>query len=247
MKQLVFDHKDKMYEADLESGVDLSIPFGHEESYSAWGSPGMQAEPVRYGDWIGSVEAGAAVNFYDLRLNPHGNGTHTEWAGHIMKERGSVTDQIRGEWFLAFLVEGRPDASGCISEPELLVGYEELPPALVLRTTAAYQRPADRNFTGTAPPFLSPSFVHGLRKRGVDHLLIDLPSVDPEEDEGRLEAHRAFWFSGGEEWRPHATITEFIQVSAELEQGLYLLHLQLAPLTNDASPSRPILYPVKER
>jgi hypothetical protein len=62
-----------------------------------------------------------------------------------------------------------------------------------------------------------------------------------------LEAHRAFWFSGGEELRPHATITEFIQVPAELEQGLYLLHLQLAPLINDASPSRPILYPVKER
>ena len=72
------------------------------------------------------------------------------------------------------------------------------------------------------------------------HLLLDLPSVDPEHDGGALAAHKAFW---GLPDRPRhgATITELIAVPDTAEDGLYLLNLQTAALENDASPSRPIL------
>ncbi len=43
------------------------------------------------------------------------------------------------------------------------------------------------------------------------HLLIDLPSVDKENDQGKLLAHKAFWDYNGEQ-RMDATITEFVYI-----------------------------------
>lgn len=63
---------------------------------------------------------------------------------------------------------------------------------------------------------------------GVKHLLIDLPSIDKEKDEGRLEAHNAFWNTQGKV-RMEATITEFIFVPNSVTDGSYLLNLQIAP------------------
>ena len=80
-----------------------------------------------------------------------------------------------------------------------------------------------------------------LREIGVEHLLIDLPSVDREVDEGKLLSHNAFWNTSGE-IRFQATITELIFVADAIEDGQYLLHLQIAPFHNDATPSKPVLY-----
>jgi hypothetical protein len=40
----------------------------------------------------------------------------------------------------------------------------------------------------------------------------------------------------------HASITELIVVPEMLQDGLYLLNLQFAPIESDAAPSRPIVY-----
>ena len=80
-----------------------------------------------------------------------------------------------------------------------------------------------------------------LVDKGVEHLLVDLPSVDKERDGGVLAAHRAFWNFDGK-MRKRATITEFVYVSNKIEDGTYFLNLQVAPFENDASPSRPVLY-----
>ncbi len=83
---------------------------------------------------------------------------------------------------------------------------------------------------------------HILREeRGIKHLLIDQPSVDKEEDGGALAAHKAFW-NIPKNPELHATITELIFVPDEVEDGLYLLNLQVAPMENDAAPSRPVLF-----
>ena len=76
-------------------------------------------------------------------------------------------------------------------------------------------------------------------------MLIDLPSVDRESDEGKLLSHNAFWNTGGK-LRLDATITEFIFVPNTVEDGTYFLNLQMAPFENDASPSKPILYKTLE-
>ena len=75
------------------------------------------------------------------------------------------------------------------------------------------------------------------------HLLIDQPSVDREEDDGKLLAHKAFW-NYPEDIRKDATITEFIFVPNRIKDGSYLLNLQTAAFHNDATPSRPVLYSI---
>ena len=82
-----------------------------------------------------------------------------------------------------------------------------------------------------------------FRESGIKHILIDLPSVDKEKDNGALLAHKAFWDFNGDQ-RLDATITEFIYVPDTVEDGLYMIDLQVAPLENDAAPSRPILYKI---
>jgi len=74
-----------------------------------------------------------------------------------------------------------------------------------------------------------------------------LPSVDKEHDEGKLLAHKAFWNvtninSLNNDARLNCTITELIFVSNEIEDGSYILNLQIASFENDASPSKPVLY-----
>lgn len=243
MIQAFFQWNNVRYEVDLSCGVDLSTPYGAPNSVSAWGSPPVRFEPVRYGDWVGSVAAGASVNFFDIQLNPHGNGTHTEWAGHILPERGSVNDQLRLFWFPALLADVRVEGDGSIQEPFSLMEHQHLPEAVILRTSKSYTPPEDGNYSGAHPPYLLPEFAQTLAKKGVQHLLIDLPSVDPEEDGGALSAHKAFWGIDKGELRSGATISELLRIPASLQEGLYLLNLQMAPIANDASPSRPIVFP----
>jgi len=79
----------------------------------------------------------------------------------------------------------------------------------------------------------------------IKHLLIDLPSVDKEKDDGKLLSHNAFWNTAGE-LRMDATITEFIYVPNHVEDGEYLLNLMIAPFENDATPSKPVLYQIEK-
>ena len=83
--------------------------------------------------------------------------------------------------------------------------------------------------------------------RGFDHVLVDLPSLDREDDGGLLGAHRAFFDLPPRATRihgppPRRTITEMIAVDTRVADGLYALALQLAPIAADAVPSRPLLF-----
>ncbi len=80
-------------------------------------------------------------------------------------------------------------------------------------------------------------------------MLIDLPSVDKEVDEGKLLAHKAFWNvknvnEVNANARFNCTITELVFIDSEVADGLYILNLQIASFENDASPSKPVIYKV---
>jgi arylformamidase len=89
-----------------------------------------------------------------------------------------------------------------------------------------------------------------LRETGINHLLVDMPSIDRIFDDGKLSNHRIFWriepgaFEVSAESLIHNTITELIYVPNEIANGEYLLNLQIAPFASDASPSRPVLYKI---
>jgi kynurenine formamidase len=108
-----------------------------------------------------------------------------------------------------------------------------------------------KNYSKTNPPYLLEEAATFIRESGIKHLLIDLPSVDREEDEGRLLAHKAFWNvkdinNLNEDSRLDCTISEMIFVDDSVKDGSYILNLQMAPFENDASPSKPVLFKIED-
>ena len=62
-----------------------------------------------------------------------------------------------------------------------------------------------------------------------------------ESDDGLLLAHKAFW-KYPDEVRSDCTITELVYIPDAIEDGLFLLNLQIASFDIDVSPSKPVLY-----
>ncbi|MDC6354350.1 MULTISPECIES: cyclase family protein [Robiginitalea] len=236
------------YLADLSAPTDLSIPVS-ANGITAWGVPGATLEPHGQPGFTGSVATGASVNFYDITFNPHAHGTHTECMGHITERPYSVNTIPPAPWMEARLVSIEPEPAGKGAHVSLGQLREALGTpsceAVVIRTYPNPPSKRGRSWSGSNPPYLDPKASAWLAAEGVLHLLIDLPSVDPEEDGGALAAHTAFWGLPGNP-RPAATITELIFVPDSLADGRYLLNLQVAAIENDASPSRPLLFKLKE-
>ena len=238
----------KVYRIDLKRPLDISIPLrGDETNLTAWGKKRPQIKAVKQSGRSLSVSDGSPVNFNDISFNPHAHGTHTECLGHITAEAQSINSQMSRYFFLAELVTIAPEKyqdDFVISKKQLKYAFgNKKREALIVRTLPNLSEKMDRQYTGTNPPYLLEQTASFIAERNIQHLLIDLPSVDKEKDNGALLAHRAFWNMDGKH-RTAATITELIFVPNEIEDGTYLLNIQVAPFENDASPSRPVLYAI---
>lgn len=239
----------KKYQINLKQPIDISIPLrGSKSNVSAWYLEAPKIEPVSATDWVGSVAQGAPVNFNTVEFNPHAHGTHTECVGHITKEVRSVNESLKEFFFLAEVVTVAPEklkGDFVISKKQLQFALgNKKREAIVIRTIPNTTEKLSAQYSHTNPPYLLEESANYLRKKGVKHLLIDLPSVDKEKDEGQLLAHHAFWNTNGQ-IRLEATITELIFVPNTVEDGTYFLNLQIAPFENDATPSKPILYKIE--
>jgi kynurenine formamidase len=250
--KISFKFNDENYTADLGAACDLSIPLreGLENPNCFWAPP-VEIWPVEAGSFIGDTTRGGSVNFKNIRLNPHGNGTHTECVGHIATEHFTINQCLRRFHFMAKLLTLYPTR---LENGDRTILQHQLEPllqpneaeALILRTLPNDETKLGRNYSGTNPPYLHHEAVEFLVESGIEHLLLDLPSVDREEDGGKLLAHRAFWRYGSaaDQIRRNCTITEMIFVENHIQDGLYLLNLQIASLEMDASPSKPVIYPI---
>lgn len=202
--------------------------------------------PVRAGDFVGSTTEGGVVNFFNVRINPHGNGTHTECVGHIARERFVLRECLIQTHFLAKVVSLYPRKTEAGDRVIFQDQLEEVfarneAEALIIRTLPNDDLKLRQNYSGSNPPYLHHEALEYLANCKVQHLLLDLPSVDREEDGGQLLGHRAFW-QYPQTTRVHATITEMIYVPNEVLDGLYLLDLQTTALDLDASPSKPVIF-----
>lgn len=242
-------HKGKDYKIDFYQPIDISIPLSSDEHcVSAWYVKPMRLESVENGDWIGDVNRGGSVNFRNIHFNPHGNGTHTECVGHISKEFVTINQCLKRFFFLAEVVTILPRelANGdfVITKQHFADALEnKKPEAIVIRTLSNGLNKLTAQYSNTNPPYVLKEAIEFLNEIGVEHLLIDMPSIDREMDEGKLLAHHAFW-QYPENTQFHKTITEFIYVNNDIIDGTYILNLQIASFENDASPSKPVLYKV---
>lgn len=238
------------YKVDLNEPLDISIPLrASKDNVNAWYIDNPVIEPVKLGDWQGSVKSGASVNFNNIFFNPHAHGTHTECIGHITEEFHSINKNLTQFFFLAEVITVTPekqDGDTVISKRQLenLIADKNLQ-ALVIRTLPNGDDKLQRQYSKTNWTYLLEEAALYIREKGIEHLLVDLPSVDREYDEGKLLAHKAFWDFDGQR-RLGCTITEFIYVPDSVADGTYLLNLQIAPFENDAAPSKPVLYKIRK-
>jgi kynurenine formamidase len=253
-------HNNSIFQIDLSKPIDISIPLTNDDQNPiAWYQNTPEIEPVKMGDWIGKVSEGkSSTNFNNIFFNPHAHGTHTECLGHITRDFYSINQCLKQFFFTAELISLEPKAIG----EDLVITKEHISTALdktnndsieaiIIRTLPNSESKKHLNYSNTNPPYLEEAAAIFVREKGIQHLLIDLPSVDKEHDEGKLLAHKAFWNvkdvnQVNEDARFNCTITEMIYVNEEIQDGSYIMNLQFASFENDASPSKPVLYKIQK-
>jgi len=225
---------------------DLSIAISDVDFPNAFHLPPARFEPFRAGTFVGSIEEGGPVRCDVVTIAPHGNGTHTECIGHIAGTRYVLKDCLRDVLVVARLVSLplRETAGGdsIITADDVRAIVHEHVPALVIRTLPNDDSKRTRHWSGNNPAYMDVEAMRYIHELGIQHVLIDLPSVDREEDSGALAAHKMFW-----QWphapRPERTITEMIYASDDVPDGDYLLMFNAPSFNGDAAPSRPCLFP----
>jgi kynurenine formamidase len=254
---------------NFDEPIDISIPlkFNGPEP-NAYGVEKASSTACEAGDLVGDTRRGGSCNFEQYTLIPHCNGTHTECVGHITNERISVRDCLQDVFIPAVLLSVTPvnagDSDLVISKELIERGLQnirnpksQIPnpksgpgSALILRTLPNDDSKLTRAYLDEIPPYFTIEAMEYIVELGVKHLLVDMPSIDRIYDDGKLANHRLFWdvepgsFEINENSRVNNTITELIYVPDEVEDGNYLLNLQIAPFESDAAPSRPIIFKI---
>lgn len=253
---------------DSEKSLDISIPLDfYGEQPNAFGVEKAASTPCESGSLVGDTRRGGSCNFEQITLIPHCNGTHTECVGHITNERISVQDCLKDAFILSNLISIEPEKvfeTGEtyvveLNENDKLITRKSMEnrkwkmengnvSGLIIRTIPNNESKLNKTYLEEIPPFFSTEAMEFINEIGVKHLLVDLPSIDRIYDEGKLSNHRIFWnieqgkFEINDESFVNKTVTELIYVPDEIEDGLYLLNLQIASFVADASPSRPLIF-----
>jgi kynurenine formamidase len=228
---------------DLTRPTDLSIPITEHDPANAFFLPDATFTPFRAGDFVGSIEEGGPVRCDVVTLAPHGNGTHTECVGHILGKGYSLLVSLTQPIVTSRLVSVPLEPTNTVTRQALLDAWSTFgEEALIIRTLPNSADKRSRRWSGNNPPYIEPDAMEVIVERGVQHVLVDLPSVDPEEDAGALIAHHIFW-QAPQAPRVNCTITELIYVPDELPDGRYALMFNAAAFDGDAAPSRPMVFP----
>jgi kynurenine formamidase len=218
---------------------------------------------------IGDTRRGGSCNFEEYKLIPHCNGTHTECIGHITNQRISVFESLKDCFIPGMLISVEPERAFETDESysfaknatDRLITEKSIQKALknadtnwlkclIIRTLPNEESKKSRKYLDYIPPFFSLEAINFIVEKKINHLLVDVPSIDRLFDKGQLSAHHVFWKMQAESRQPNEesllnnTITEMVFVPDTTKDGYYLLNLQITSFVADASPSRPVLYEV---
>lgn len=256
--------------AALDRGVSLAIPveFGGAGPRH-FGAPPPKSVPYTVGAFSGSVATGASCNCSTLTLIPHCQMTHTESVAHLTREPGDAWRVVPRGLLPAVVVSVAPEPAretGESTDPQpwgtdTLITKRRLraawpmtrmadPVAAIIRTLPNDAGKRTRDYSEQVPPYLTREAVEWLIEKRIEHLVLDVPSLDRTHDEGRLVGHRLFFglppgsAARGDAARSRATITELAFIPDEVSDGPCVLALAVPAIGGDAVPSQPIVYPL---
>ena len=234
------------------------------------------AKAMQAGDFIGDTTQGGSCNVNELSINPHCNGTHTETIAHICDLNHELSKTIADISLLPLmpctLVSVTPKQLSDTNEsytPALVAGDKVITRAalesliaaysdkqlqcLIVRTLPNHKDKCSQAYSqNNQPPFFSREAILYLNKRGVEHLILDIPSLDRLHDDGLLTCHHLFWqveegkHQANINSLSHKTITEMAFIDNKISDGFYFINLQMPSFINDASPSNPVIYGCNE-
>jgi kynurenine formamidase len=239
------------YNFKLNDPVDLTIPFLNNASGpNCFHAPKFATSPLVSGNFIGSRDAGSPVNFYDVKINPHGNGTHTECVGHISDEKIYIKDVNPIGLHFSQLISVTPTKK---ENGDLVITkkhFEDIDftqniKCLLLRTLPNKEEKLTKNYSNTNPPYLESNAIEFINSLAIDHFILDLPSIDKELDGGAMLSHKTFW-SYNEVIDKKKTITEMVFIPNKVKDGLFLCSINAIPFELDAAPSKVLIYPLKK-
>ncbi|MDC3305683.1 cyclase family protein [Flavobacteriales bacterium] len=262
----IFEIGNTKCQVDFSKGNDISIPLNFNgEQPNTYGVDIASSAPYKDGKFIGDTRKGGPCNFETYSFTPHCNGTHTECIGHITDERIDILSSLNDEMIPSTLVSVTPKNTNenytpDLNTEDLVITKEDLELQLkgvnpeflkgvIIRTSPNSENKKSRDYMKETPSFFSIEAMEYLVSLGIQHLLLDTPSVDRLFDDGHLSAHNIFWETKGKAFNlntQNKTITEMIFAPDYLEDGAYLLNLQIPAFVSDAAPSRPILYKINE-
>ncbi|MFT5757218.1 MAG: kynurenine formamidase [Alteromonadaceae bacterium] len=263
------------YQINTDFSWSLAIPVYFNQSEKQpnhFGANAAQSAVMQAGSFIGDTEQGGSCNVNVLTINPHCNGTHTETIAHICDLNAELSLKIvdlqlpplmpctvisiipehalasGDDYTPAFDKADKIISRRALEKSLSSVDNEQLQ-SLVIRTLPnnnnKCQQAYDQN---NQPAFFSREAILYLNERGIEHIIVDIPSVDRLHDDGLMTCHHLFWqvIEGAHQASPNSqinkTITEMAFINDAINDGFYFINLQTPAFVNDAAPSRPVLY-----
>jgi arylformamidase len=254
----------------LDRGVSLAIAVDFSGAGPRhFGAPAPVSKPWAVGTFSGNVATGASANCSTLTLIPHCQMTHTECVAHLTREAGDAWRVVPRGLLPAVVVSVSPEPARETSEStdpqpwgtDTLITRRRLraawpmmrmvdPVAAIIRTLPNDAGKRTRDYSEVVPPYLTREAVEWLVEKRIEHLVLDLPSLDRTHDEGHLVGHRIFFglppgsTARGDAARSRATVTELAFIPDEVHDGPCILSLAVPAIGGDAVPSQPIVYPL---
>jgi len=259
-------HNNSLFKINPDDVVDLSIPYhfnGDQPNF--YNVKKGELTYLKTGETSWSVASGEGCNVPEISMNIHCSGTHTESVGHLLKNTGDIGLILTNPFMPAILItldttdfgESNENYHCLVNDNEKVISAKNIfsnykkflgtnPDVLIIRTKPNPKTKQYINFSDNPPPFLTNDAMVMICEMGINHLIVDIPSIDRMSDEGILGNHRIFWGDGLSpkteiDAQSKKTITELAYIPNFVEDGFYFVNIQIPHFVCDAAPSRPLL------
>ncbi|MCY3414672.1 MAG: cyclase family protein [Candidatus Heimdallarchaeota archaeon] len=221
----------------LGKGISVSriISINPRSEPKAFDLPDYSVKSYSRGDFIGLISEGASCNVNIHSYIPH-TFTHVESSLHV-SEDGISLDLIPESLFsgIIFLLDLSELDSECIEIEHTSAIFDKKVRRVAIKSKYSVDKP-DINYTNTDPLYISTKVAKLFHTKGIEVLMLDLPSIDRETDK-ELWGHKYFFEN---EKRIIIELAYF----DKLNEGYYYYEMTPMKIQTDAISTDIKFYPI---
>ena len=254
---------DLKYEINILNGVDISIPLDfNNNNPSFYNASAPNVNYYKSSNMEYNLDKNGICNVPVVSFNIHCSGTHTESGNHIIKDCNTINNLSIPHFIPSQVVSVLPEKNTSESyhvdylENDLCITKANLSRAidfksklfnqgLIIRTLPNQKSKINHNYDDLHHPYLTNDAIEFIKECGFKHIVIDTPSIDRYDDNGKLGNHHIFFKNRNGDINNN-TITEFAYIPDTVKDDTYFLNLNISNFKLDAAPSRPYIYYIKK-